>query len=139
MALNWEDLQRMKRVEARADALGFEFRSSGYWASDTGTSSIYVKPKDDSLPIYSRTATFFTGSLEHIDSWLDGIEWARHYDSLLKVSNHEKRTAKEQQERNRQLLRTIKTGRKVEGMIGISDVNELRSSLEEEFGDGIPF
>ena len=118
MALDWDDIQRMKRVEARANALGFEFTDGGKsWAIDGTTASIYVQPKDDLLPLYSRTATFFTGSIEHIDSWLDGIEWARHYDELLKVSHDKKRTKQEDLVREQHLMKTLKTGELVTGKI----------------------
>lgn len=115
MAMGWNDLQRMKRVEARANALGFEFKSGDYTWGNDGTDAIYVKPKDDLLPIYSRDATFFSGSIELIEHWLDGIEWARHYDEVLKLTNNKKRDTKEQQVRNQQLMKTIKQGELVQG------------------------
>lgn len=115
MALGWNDLQRMKRVEARANALGFELTDEG--GQFGAFESIYVKPKDDLLPIYSRTANFFIGSIEHIESWLDGIEWARHYDDLLKVSNVKKRIKQEDLVRQQHLMKTLKTGRPVTGKI----------------------
>jgi hypothetical protein len=141
MAIGWDDVQRMKRVEARAEKLGFRFGSANTSWVDIGGgfAMIYLKPKDDCLPHYNRDAQIFAGSLESIDNWLDGIEWARSYEELLKLSNDKKRSEKEQSERNRQLLRTIKTGRKVEGVIGATDVNEWRAQLEDEFDDEIPF
>ena len=118
MAIGWDDIQRMKRVEFRANALGFKFTDGGKsWAIEGTSASIYVQPKDDLLPLYGRTATFFTGSLEHIDSWLDGIEWARHYDELLKVSNDKKRAKQEGHVRNQHLMKTLKTGELVTGKI----------------------
>jgi hypothetical protein len=118
MALGWDDLQRMKRVEARANALGFELcDDGGHWLTEGSSKSIYVKPKDDLLPMYSRTANFFIGSIESIDSWLDGIEWARHYDDLLKVSNTKKRIKQEDRVREQHLMKTLKTGQLVTGKI----------------------
>jgi hypothetical protein len=118
MALGWDDIQRMKRVEFRANALGFKFTDGGKsWAAGGTSISIYVQPKDDLLPLYSRTATFFTGSIESIDSWLDGIEWARHYDELLTVSNDKKRARQEDLVRKQHLMKTLKTGELVTGKI----------------------
>jgi hypothetical protein len=129
MALGWNDLERMKSVEARANALGFEFTDGGKaWAIEGVSASIYVKPKDDLLPLYSRTATFFTGSLEHIDSWLDGIEWARHYDDLLKVSNDKKRAKQEDLVREQHLMKTLKTGKLVTGKI-LDAMGKLREEV----------
>lgn len=123
MALNWNDVQRIKRVEAHANALGFTLTDGGKsWAIESTSAAIYVQPKDDLLPIYSRTATFFTGSIEHIESWLDGIEWARHYDDLLKVSHSKKRERQEQLVREEHLLKTIKAGKLVQGTVG--SINE---------------
>ena len=126
MALGWNDLERMKRVEARANALGFELSDGG--GQFGAFESIYVKPKDDLLPIYSRTANFFIGSIEHIESWLDGIEWARHYDDLLKVSNVKKRIKQEDRVREQHLMKTLKTGQLVTGKI----LDALGTPKEEE-------
>jgi hypothetical protein len=141
MAIGWDDVQRMKRVEAKAEKFGFRFASANSSWVDIGGgfAMIYLKPKDDCLPHYNRDAQIFSGSLESIETWLDGLEWARGYEELLKLSNDKKRSEKEQSERNRQLLRTIKTGRKIDGVIGATDVNEWRIQLEEEFDDEIPF
>jgi hypothetical protein len=134
MALNWNDLERMKRVESRANALGFEFTSREHQWVDSGN-AIHVRPKDDLLPIYSRDATFFSGSLESIECWLDGIEWARHYDDLLKVSHSKKRERQEQLVRNQHLMKTIKAGKLVEGVVGSTNINDLRLLQEAQFDE----
>jgi hypothetical protein len=66
-------------------------------------------PKDaDALPIYSRDAELFVGTLEGLETWLHGVRWAREYDMMLKLSDEKKRARKEQDERNRILLKTLK-------------------------------
>ena len=69
-------------------------------------------PKDaDSLPIYCRDAQFFAGTLEGVASWMQGVEWARDYDRMvIDKKMDDKRERKEQDERNRILLRTLKDG-----------------------------
>ena len=121
MAMRWNDIQRMKRVEALANSLGFEFKPGEQTWSTGGDGAIYVKPKDELLPMYSRTATFFTGSFESIENWLDGIIWARHYDDLLKLSNDKKRERQEQLVREEHLMKTIKAGKLVQGTVGSID------------------
>ena len=122
MALGWNDVQRMKRVEAQADALGMKFTSENSGRSwvdiGGGGETICLRPKDDYLPHYHRDARLFSGTVEQIEDWLKGITWAREYDSMLKISNDDKRTAKEQVERNKHLLKTIKTGKLVTGKLG---------------------
>ena len=106
----WNTIQRIKRVEQAIDELGFKFSKSKHsdWTEDHGALSIV--PKDaDSLPIYNRDAELFVGSLERLEDWLAGVRWAREYDRMIKLSDDKKRARKEQDERNRQLARTLKT------------------------------
>jgi hypothetical protein len=66
-------------------------------------------PKDaDALPIYNREAELFVGTLEGLETWLHGVRWAREYDMMLKLTDEKKRARKEQDERNRILLKTLK-------------------------------
>jgi len=111
----WNTIQRIKRVEEEIDKIGFKFSKSKHsdWTEDHGALSLV--PKDvDSLPIYNRDAELFVGSLERLEDWLAGVRWAREYDMMLKISDDGKRVKAEQKERNRQLMRTIKEGKRVE-------------------------
>ena len=105
----WNTIQRIKRIEEQIDKLGFKFAKSkhGDWSDDHGALSLV--PKDhEALPIYSRDAELFVGSLEGLETWLHGVRWAREYDMMLRLSDEKKRARKEQDERNRILLKTIK-------------------------------
>jgi len=105
----WNTIQRIKRVEQAVDELGFKFNKSKHsdWTEDHGALSLV--PKDqDALPIYSRDAELFVGSLERLEDWLAGVKWARDYDMMLRLSNDTKRARKEQDERNKKLLTSIK-------------------------------
>ena len=113
----WNTIERVRRLEEIVDALGFKFAKSKHseWNSDHG--SLCLKPKDpDALPIYNRDAELYVGSVEGLETWLHGVRWAREYDMMLKLSNDEKRATAEQKERNRQLMRTLKEGKRVEGI-----------------------
>ena len=114
----WNTIQRIKRVEQVVDELGFKFNKSKHsdWTEDHGALSLV--PKDpDALPIYSRDAELFVGSIERLEDWLAGVRWAREYDMMLHLSDEKKRGAAEQKEKNRQLMRTLKEGRRVEGTV----------------------
>jgi hypothetical protein len=114
----WNTIQRIRNIEEKIDKLGFKFTKSKHtdWTDDHGALSLV--PKDyDALPMYSRDAELFVGSIERLEDWLAGIKWARDYDMLLRISTDEKRTAAEQKERNRKLMRTIKEGKQVEGAV----------------------
>ena len=113
----WNTIQRIKRVEQEVDELGFKFSKSKHsdWTEDHGALSLV--PKDhEALPIYSRDAELFVGSLERLEDWLAGVRWAREYDMMLKLSDRPKRERAEQKEKNRILMRMIKEGRQVEGI-----------------------
>lgn len=114
----WNTIQRIKRVEEEIDKLGFKFSKSKHsdWQEDHGALSLM--PKDsDSLPIYSRDAELFVGSIEGLETWLHGVRWAREYDMMLRISDEKKRTAAEQKERNRQLLKILKENKLPEGLL----------------------
>ena len=105
----WNTIQRIKRVEQLIDELGFKFSKSknSDWTEDHGALSLI--PKDqDALPIFSRDAELFVGSLERLEDWLSGVKWARDYDAMLRVSDDNKRARKEQDVRNKSLLTKIK-------------------------------
>lgn len=115
----WNTIQRIKRIEEQVDKLGFRFKrpKHGDWESEER--SLALVPKDaDALPIYSRDAELFIGSLEQLETWLHGIEWARNYDMMCRISSEEKRSAAEQKERNKNLMRTIKEGKLITGVVG---------------------
>jgi hypothetical protein len=114
----WETIQKIKRVEDAVDKLGFKFAKSKHseWSDNHGALSL--KPKDpNALPIYSRDAELFIGTVERLEDWLAGVRWAREYDRMLKLSDEKKRGAAEQKEKNRQLMRMIKEGKRIEGAV----------------------
>ena len=106
----WNQIQQIRRLEQTADKLGMKFSATKY--ENQYGESVSLIPKDaDALPIYTRDAELFSGSLEAANYFMRGIEWARDYDRML-VDNKidTKRERKEQDERNRILLQTLKDG-----------------------------
>lgn len=101
----YQSVIALRRLEADVDKLGFMLCAPkhGNWSGNDYDDRVAIKPKDAaSLPIYSRDAELFTGSLEQLRVWLQGVNWAREYDMMLKLSDEKKRTVKEDQERARQ-------------------------------------
>jgi hypothetical protein len=112
----------LRRLEKAVEELGFMLSSprSGSWG-DAGD-KVSLKPKDaNSVPIYARDAEVFTGTLEQLQVWVRGVVWAREYDSMLKLSDEKKRSRKEQDERNRQLMATIKHSKLQTGSLNPED------------------
>jgi hypothetical protein len=114
----WNTIQRIRRIEEKIDKLGFKFKQPKHGDWERQEQSLALVPKDaDALPIYSRDAELYIGSLEQLETWLHGVEWARNYDMMLKLGDDKKRLAAEQKERIKNLLRTIKEGKRVEGSV----------------------
>ena len=107
----WNQIQQVRKLEERADKLGLKF--GAYKHDDMYGESVALIPKDsNALPIYSRDAVMFVGSLEGADCWMRGVLWAREYDRMAVDRNlDKKRERKEQDERNQQLAKTLKDGK----------------------------
>jgi hypothetical protein len=125
-------------LEERVDALGFEFvdpndpysTHTNKYNMETFGDRVALQPKGDCLPNYSRDAHIWRGSLEELQHWLNGVEWARAYDGILKISNHKKRSKAEADERNRQLMATIKKSKLVQGTHkGVDDYETVEQEV----------
>ena len=104
----WNTIKTIRKLEERADLLGMRF--TAYKHDDLYGENVALVPKDQyALPIYTRDAVLFAGSLEAADKFMQGVLWAREYD-LMTVDKKldTKRVRKEQDLRNRQLMETIK-------------------------------
>lgn len=98
----------LRRFEQEVDELGLRIGHVKYNYSQD-TDKISLMPKDDeALPIFSRDAEIFVGTVEQAQEWMRGVKWARNYDRMLKVSDDNKRAKREQHERNRLLIEKLK-------------------------------
>jgi hypothetical protein len=105
----WDQIEQIRKLEQRADSLGMKFAPYKY-ANDRVGNYVCLVPKDDEvLPIYTRDANLFTGTLENAESWMQGVMWARNYDRMVVDKNIEqKREKKESLLRQQNLLEMIK-------------------------------
>lgn len=108
----FDTIQRIHRLEETAARLGFMITAAKFGQWTDNHNAVGLKPKDaESLPLYSRDAEIFTGSLEELEVWFRGIAWARDYDSMIKVSDDKKRARKEQDMRNYHTMQRLKRER----------------------------
>ena len=106
----YQTVIRLRRIEQQVDELGFMLVSPKHGGWDSNDDRVGLKPKDtESVPIYARDAEVFCGSLEELVVWIRGVQWARDYDKMLKVSNEVKRARKEQDVRNKQMVQRLKS------------------------------
>ena len=100
----YQTIIRFRSLEEKVNKLGFMFAYPKH-RYNSEIDYVALKPKDENaLPIYARDAEVFTGTLEELQVWLNGVEWARNYDCMLKLSNDKKREKAEVKERVRQQL-----------------------------------
>jgi hypothetical protein len=130
----FETVKIMRDFERACYELGFEITKSLH-----NPAGIALKARDDCFPHYSRDAELFSGSVEEALLWLRGLLWARDYDDMLKLSNDKKRGEQEQKERNRQLMRSIKTGCKVKGRLDSHDGSAYDIEYDDDMKDEVPF
>jgi hypothetical protein len=104
----WNTINQIRSIEERADLLGMKL--APYRHDDRYGDNVALIPKDnDALPIYTRDAILFAGSLEGAGHWMQGVLWAREYDRMLIDKNTDaKRQRKEQDERNKQMVKILK-------------------------------
>lgn len=105
----YQTIQRIRRLEDQVDKLGFRMGNSkhGNFRQEFGD-IVALFPKEDCLPVYARDAELFTGTLEELEVWIRGVEWARGYDMLLRATDDKKRVKQEDKVRHSILLRKIK-------------------------------
>ena len=104
----WNTIRQIRRVEQQADKLGMKFAAYKY-DNEFGANVALIPKDNDALPIYARDAQLFSGTLEGAESWMHGVEWARDYDRMvIDRKMDDKRERKEQDERNKQLVRILK-------------------------------
>lgn len=101
-------LRRVERVNQQCHELGFDIVAPKHGMRDHDMAALI--PRDDELPIYSRDAELFVGTLEELEVWLRGVEWARDYDRMLKACDAKRRASKEELYRQHRLLSILKNG-----------------------------
>lgn len=110
----YQSILRIRRLEEEVKKLGFMMAYPKIRYGDV-EDMVALKPLDaDAVPIYSRDAEVFCGTLEQLDVWLRGVEWARNYDYLLRVSDEKKRARKEQDVRNTMMMQRLKAEKVVQ-------------------------
>lgn len=106
MTMGMETYQRFKQVEKYANEMGFAFRSDPYGRL---RDAIFLYPLDNNaLPVFHENAVLFSGSLDQVKAFLEGIEWAQRYDLALGLKTDKRREKAEQRVRNKRLVNILK-------------------------------
>jgi len=101
-------IRKIRYLEEECHKLGFQICHAQHYHQEFGD-VLALKPRDDCLPIYSRDAEVFVGTIQDLERWIQGFHVARKYDSLLLGNKHDAlRDRKEQDYRNKVLIKKIK-------------------------------
>ena len=95
-----------ERLKEEAVNLGFKITRARHHCNNFDVVAL-IPGDDDRLPIYSRDAELFRGSLEELEIFFKGIQWARTYDKMLKVSSDKTRQSKEEIYRHGRLVKVL--------------------------------
>ena len=109
MSVGFNTILRIRRIEEDCAKMGFRLGHSkhGNYHQEFGD-ILSISPKDDALPIYCRDAELFNGTLDDLERWMQGAQWMKQYLEILRLIDDKKIARKEQDERNRQLMRILK-------------------------------
>lgn len=108
MATGMRTIRKIQELQDHANKLGFKFTNSNMYFGSDHIDILALAPRDDQLPLYSRDAELWRGSLEDLEEFFRGIEFAINYYQSLNLISPEKIAKREQLERNRQLLELLR-------------------------------
>ena len=98
---------KIQALEKQLHDLGMRWgydRVGGRWGDPESGDTVAVFPRGAELPIYVRDATLFRGTISQLEVWIQGVQWARDYDRMLRISDENKRKKGEARELERQAL-----------------------------------
>ena len=98
VAVGMNMIERIESVRELADFFGFRLGRSPHSSFDDNIDNIALYPKGNSLPPYSRDACLYTGNLNEVENFLDGIRWARQYDKMIGSCTEQRREQYEAKE-----------------------------------------
>lgn len=97
--VGWNEFEHIGRIEQQASDLGFVLGRSRYSGD---VIALYPDTENNRLGIYAEDAELYVASsIYDIEHWLRGIQWARTYDTMIKLSTPKKREQAEAREEAR--------------------------------------
>ena len=107
MALQgFNDIVKLHRLTEDLAKLGLKFAAPKW----TSGEMVSLMPLDaEALPVYTRDAAVFTGSIQEVEAWICGVMWRDTYTQMLKLATSEDIAKAEQNYRNEQLMAKLKT------------------------------
>jgi hypothetical protein len=122
---------KIRRLEEQVDKLGFRMAHTkhGNYRQEFGD-VVALFPKDHALPIYSRDAEMFVGTLDQLEVWLRGLAWAREYDRMLRMTDDKRRTRYEQRESER--IATMRRREEQRRMLAVLKASDTENSSRKK-------
>ena len=97
-------IRKIRYLEEECHKLGFQLGHARHHMNEFGD-VVALKARDECLPIYSRDAELFVGTIQELERWIQGFQFARKYDSMVMGKGHDaRRDRREQDYRNKTLV-----------------------------------
>lgn len=107
MSTTVQHYKKIRELENLADSIDMEIKVEDY---RSGYDALSLTPKDDSLPIFTRGVILASGTAEELISFALGWQKSRGYLTMLGATTYKNIERKEQDYRNKELLKLIKQG-----------------------------
>jgi hypothetical protein len=100
VAVGMDMIDRIDRVRELADHYGFRLGKIPFnsYSMTDNIDNIALYPKDERIPVYSRDACLFTGNLNEVETFFEGIRWSRNYDQMIGAMSVQRREQYEAKE-----------------------------------------
>lgn len=106
----YQQILKIKRLEEEITKLGLRWRACYRYGGEKDLLELLPLEDLNALPIYARDAAVFAGSIEELEVWLRGVEWARNYDRMIGLADDKKRLQKEKKYLEQQTFYKLQKG-----------------------------
>ena len=90
-------IRKIRYLEEECHKLGFQLCPARHYMNEFGD-VLALKPRHECLPIYSRDAELFVGTIEELERWIQGFHFARKYDSMLFGNKYDNQRDRKEQD-----------------------------------------
>ena len=108
MSINANHYRKIKELDTMAEQNGFAIVSDHRNWNVNLHDQLALVPQGDHLPPYSRDAVIYRGDVHDLISFLYGWEQQRRYLNILGACDNKRIQRKEQDSRNKKLVKIIK-------------------------------
>lgn len=108
MSIGYSTILKLRRIEDDCIRMGLTITHPKTGWAHGGGDILAVVPAGNALPIYSRDAELFVGTLDELSIWMKGTQWMHNYYEMIGLLNAPKIQKKEDEVRRDHLVSKLK-------------------------------